>query len=297
MSVFLAIIGYTTLGAASLLDKFILSKRVSHPLTYVFYISIIFLLLFFLLPFGIYFPSDVYTWSAVAASGFFFFMGLWLMFIGVQKSEVSHVGPLMGAAISLSTVILGRIFLGETLPVEKTAAIGLLIAGSLIISFEKSRRHHGWHAGMLFGILAGLAFAGSHVASKFAYDELGFYSGLILTRAVLGLCGLFLLAAPVVRAEVFSRQTGSRPRKKRGIVFINLALGTLGVLLIQYAISLGSVSLVNAFEGLKYAVLIVLVAILSKFFPKVLKEEYSRGEMLQEILAVLLIAGGLVMLI
>lgn len=297
MSIVLAIVGYTALGVVALLDKFILSKRVSHPLTYVFYTSIIFLLLFLLLPSGVYFPSDVVTWLVVATSGVFFFLGLWLMYIGVQKSEVSHVGPLMGAAISLSTVILSYIFLGEILAMEKMTAIGLLIIGSLIISFEKSRRHNGWHLGMLFGFLAGLAFAGSQVASKFVYDALGFYSGLILTRAGLGFCGLLLLAVPVVRAEVFNRQKMNEPRRKKGIVIVNLLLGTLAVLLIQYAISLGSVSLVNAFEGLKYAVLIILIALLSKFFPKILKEEYSRWEMLQEILAVILIASGLILLI
>ena len=296
MYILYAALGYFCLGLVALLDKFILSKKISHPLTYAFYISLPFLLLFFCFPFVAHWPANWWDWIAVVGAGIFFFLGLWLMFIGVQKSEVSHVGPLVGAVIPISSLIISFYLFGDLPSCQAISGIALLSLGSLLIAFEQSRAHHGIHFGMFWGILAGLAFSWSHVASKIVYLDLGFTSGLILSRSVLGLCALLVLFFAFVRREVFSKHKNNQ-HNNRLVVFFNLSLSIVGVLLVQYAISLGNVAIVNAFEGLKYAVLIILVALFSKFIPKILKEEYSKGEMAQEIVAVLLIGIGLMLLI
>lgn len=296
MFVILAIVGYALLGVVALLDKIILSKKVSHPLTYAFYIAVPFLLLFLALPFGVRWPGDINVWLAVFGSGLFFLVGLYLMFVGIKKSEVSHVGPLVGASVSLFTVILSKIFLGEVLPLDKIWGISFLIVGSLLISVEKSKKHNGVHLGMLWGVLAGLFFAGSYVASKYLYNDLGFVGGIVWSKGILGLGGLSLLLFPIVKNEVLHKNN-STPKSKRGIILANLSLSVVGVFLIQYALSIGSASIVSAFEGLKYAILIILVALITKFFPKILKEEYAKGEMRQEMLAIVLIGVGLVLLI
>jgi len=208
------------------------------------------------------------------------------------------VGPLVGASVPLFTVILSRLFLGEILSINKIFGIGFLIAGSFFISIVKKRKHRGVDAGMWWGILAGLFFAASYVASKYIYDDLGFFSGLVWSRGMLGLGGLVLLLFPVVRSEVWSKNNSKAKTKSNlGVIVANMSLSVVGVFLIQYAVSIGSVSVVSAFEGLKYAILIILVALLSRFFPKILKEDYEDGEMMREILAIFLIGVGLVLLI
>ena len=296
MFIALAITGYALLGVVALLDKFILSKKISSPLTYSFYISTPFIFLFLVIPFGIQWPVSMYDWIFVVGSGLFFLAGLCLMFLGIKKSEISHVGPLVGATVSLSSVILGRLFLGEILPLNKIIGISFLIIGALIISFEKSKKHNGIHLGMLWGVLAGVCFSASYIVTKFIYNDLGFWSGLVWSKGILGLGGLCLLLSPIVRKEI-RQKNGTKEKTSKGIVLINLILSVVGVLLIQFAISIGSVSVVSAFEGLKYAILIILVALLSWFFPKILKEDYAKGEIVQEILAIFLICLGLIILI
>lgn len=296
MFIVLAITGYALLGVVALLDKFILSKKISSPLTYSFYISVPFVLLFLILPFSIQWPITIFNWLTVAGSGLFFLAGLCLMFFGIKKSEISHVGPMVGATVSLSSVILGGLLLGEILPLNKIVGIVFLIIGSLVISIEKSQRHNGIHIGMLWGILAGICFSVSFIATKFVYNDLGFLSGLVWSKGILGLGGLFLFLSPIVRKEV-RQKNKTKLHSKGGIVLINLLLSVVGVLLIQFALSIGSVSVVSAFEGLKYAVLIILVALLSMFFPKILKEDYTKGEIIQEIVAIILICVGLIMLV
>jgi len=71
----------------------------------------------------------------------------------------------------------------------------------------------------------------------------------------------------------------------------------VAVLLIQYATALGSVTIVNALSGVQFAFLIVVIALLTKYDPKLSKEKFARGELRNELLAVLVIAIGLAMVL
>ncbi len=297
--IIIAIIGFAMLGITSLLDKFILSKKVSSPAVYTFYVSIFSLLLVFLLPFVTVWPREPLVWFVVAADSFFFFLGLLFMFKGIKESEISHVGPLIGATVPFFTIFLSRFFLKEILTERQIIAITFLILGSLVISFEKSEKHNGVHRGMFWGVLSGLFFAGSHIGSKFLYETVGFYSGTILIRSALGLCALALLLLPSVRLVVFAKKEKEEKRNLKNLVlvFANTLFGVIATLMSQYAISIGSVSVVNSLEGVRYVVLIILMALLSVFFPKFLKEDYTGWEIGQELLAVVLIGVGLWVLI
>lgn len=299
MYIFIALIGFIILGFVSIFDKFILTKKVSNPAVYAFYASFFSLLMILLWPFGVSAPADAGVWALIFLDGLFFTVGLWFLFKGISASEISHIGPLVGAAVPFFTVLLSRYFLNEILSPRQMLAVGFLIAGSFLISFEKSKKHNGIHLGMLFGALSGLAFASSHVISKFLYADIGFLSGFVFIRVAVGVFGACLLLLPSVRSAIFNKE---KTEKKSGAsarlsVASNIILGTVGVILVQYAISLGSVSVVNSLEGARYGLLVILVFLLSKFRPKFFREEYTRGEIAQEIIAVLVICAGLGMLI
>lgn len=296
----IALSGYIILAAVALTDKLILNKSVPKPIVFVFYSTIFVLPLFLFLPFGVSWPTALVDHLIFAVSGICFALALWAMYIGFQESEISHVGPLVGAATPFFVFLLGNIFLGEKFTAIKLAAIFALILGSLIVSFEKSKWHNGWHRGMAWGVLAGLLFAVSHVTAKHAYDAYGFYSGFVWTKLWIGAFAIFLLPFPSVRALFAKKQipTAVVSSEHAGwLVVANKLLGILGVILVQYAISLGSVSLVNALSGVQYAILIILVAVISKFWPRILKETYTRKEIWQESSAVALIGLGLVLLL
>lgn len=300
MYILIALIGFVILGLVSIMDKFILTKRVSAPAVYTFEVSIFSLLLLFLTPFVSNWNIEPLAWSLIFLDGFFFFLGLLFMFKGVKESEVSHVGPLIGAMVPFFTFFLSRFFLNEILTGRQIMAVVLLIIGSLIISFEKSKKHNGIHKGMLWGALSGLFFAGSHVASKYLYGVLGFVEGTILIRVCIGLCGAALLLWPSVRHQIFKKRNEEQARRDKKsllLVIISIVFGVSATLITQYAISIGSVSVVNSLEGVRYGVLVVLVFLLSKFNPKLFREEYSRLEIVQEIIAILIICAGLGMLI
>ena len=301
MWLFIALLGNAMLAVVAIIDKFILSKSVSKPIVFVFYSTIFVLPVFLLLPFGISMPSVWTEYVLFCVSGFCFAFGLWTLYIAIQESEISHVGPLIGAVMPFFILFLSRIFLGEQLGAYAILAAVVLIIGSLVISVDLKEKDRGWHSAMSWGILAGFLFAVSHVISKHAYDAYGFYSGFVLTKLPIGIFGGILLLSPSVRALFHKKEKTlvdkARSKKLFFLVVGDITLGVIGSTLIQYATALGSVTLVNALAGAQYAMLIVFVAFISKFFPRILKETFTKKEIIQKITAVGIISGGLALLL
>lgn len=318
----IALLGFGCGAVVNILDKFILSTKKIAPSVFVFYSTAVLLPLLIAAPFFA-------PWRAVASLAPIMFLGalaffgaLYCMYRAELASEISHVGPLLGAIVPVAVLFLSGIFLGEVLTARQFGAAALLILGSLIISFEVSREHYGWQSNLLWAVFAGGCFAIFHVVSKYTYSQIGFMPGLLWIWGLISLPGLCLLATPAVRQAMFgktapptanppaspefqrgesTRQGPARPddsgRSGRLWVLVNKILGVASTLLVQYAIALGSVALVNALAGVQYALLIILVAVLSKFFPRIIKETYARGEAWQEGVAVGLIALGLATLL
>jgi drug/metabolite transporter (DMT)-like permease len=302
-----ALLGYGLLSIVAILDKFIVSassqKKALSPAIFVFYSTVFVLPVFLLVPFGVHFLSTPFDWAVALVSGLGYVGGLWTMYRGLAASEVSHLGPLVGASTPFFVFILAFVFFNERLALHQILAIFFLIAGSLIISFEQSLHHRGWHRGMLWGVLAGLFFAVSHLSAKYMYQRYGFYSGLIWTRGAIGFGAVGLIIfSKEVRNLFFSRKEEKKSTIKNFFsagFFLAMGdqlLGAIGGVLLQYSTSLGSVSLVNALNGFQYALLIILVTILSKFKSSRFREEYARFELIQEMVGVAVIAIGLSLL-
>ena len=68
-------------------------------------------------------------------------------------------------------------------------------------------------------------------------------------------------------------------------------------IMLNWAISLGNVALINSLQGTQYVFLILIVLFLSATYPKILKEEIGGGVMLQKGIGISLICTGLYMLI
>jgi len=303
MSWFLvALLGYFVLAGVVISDKFILSKKLATPAVFVFYSTVPLLVLFL----SLFFKVEILSgWGLLlaAVSGLGLLSGFWTMYKGFFKSEVSHAGPLLGAVMPIFVLAISYGFLGEVLSDKQLIACFLLICGSFLISFEKSAQHNGWHRGFAWIILSGLLFAISHVAAKYLYDVYGFTAGLVWSRGMSGFFGLALIFLPSVRAEIKSwfekkeKDLLQQNKNKLSLIIFNKIFGLIGVFLVQLAVALGSVTIVNAMAGAQFGLLIILVALLSRFYPKIFKEQYSKLEIIQEIIAVVVIGMGLGMLI
>lgn len=294
MWLLIAIIGYLLAGLVLMLDKFILTKSVDKPVVYTFYSTIFMLAIFCVLPFS----GELlygYDWLIALLSGLSFGFGLWVMFSAVKEGEASHINPFIGSSVVIFVFFLSRYFLGEKLTDWQTAGLIILIFATLLLSFEKSKRHNGFHFGFVLALLAGLLFAISHVSAKYIYENYSFLTGLIWTKGTIGLVGLFLLIFPAVR-KVFSHNKKSKDKDNKhsvAIVVTNKILGVISVLAIQYSIAIGSVIIVNALVGIQYAFLFILIGVLTRFWPRILKEYFTKRELIVELIAIILVIIGL----
>jgi drug/metabolite transporter (DMT)-like permease len=297
MWLIVAILGYLMLAVVNILDKGIVTERV-RPLVFVFYAGIFSLPLFLILPWTgfIFSLPDL---GIALFSGFMFLAALLAMYHGFQKTEISHSAPLVGASTALCVLILSRFFLGEVLTAVQFIAIALIIVGSVLISFQKTKKTSGFSRALLFALLSGLLFAFSHISAKYTYDHYHFWTGTVWTKGIMGVYALLLLLVPSVRKSVFKKSSKkvSHTHSSLVVVIANRILSILGTGLTQYAVALGSVSVVNALQGVQYAVLVILVLILTRFFPKVFREFYTRSEVILELIAVVVVAIGLVLLV
>jgi len=294
---FLALFGYAALAVVFVLDKRILTREVPQPAVYAFYSTIFMFGALLALPFGVTLLSGADWWWAVV-SGLAFGFGLWAMFLALSREEASHVNPFVGAVVTIATFVLAFVFLNESLHTLQVAGTALLLCATLLFALYGERGIIRFSKGFWWAFFAGVCFAVSHVSAKYLYDIYPFLTGFVWTRAATGLVGVLALAAPSVRRLFASRartQTKAAGRKRIRIaafVATDKILGIVGVVLIQYAIALGSVTIVNAMVGLQYAVLFLLVYVLSRWSPSFFRERFSKKEIAVESFAIVCILIG-----
>ena len=197
--------------------------------------------------------------------------------------------------LSRQLFLFASFFLGERLNLFQTIGIVTLICASLLFSFEKSRKHNGFHVGFVWAIISGLFFAISHVSAKYLYGLYPFWTAFIWTRAFTGIIGLITLMFPAVWKSFKPKRENSKTYAKRHTVFIVITdkvLAIVSVICLQYAMAVGSVTLVNALVGMQYVLMFLFVYLLTKFLPKVFKEYFTRQEIVVEVVAIVLVVLG-----
>ncbi|MEJ0021995.1 MAG: GRP family sugar transporter [Candidatus Doudnabacteria bacterium] len=288
--IFIALSGYFLLAFTGIADKFLVSKVVREPIAYAFYTAITGPFSLVLVPFGAKLLS-LHDFAVALAAGVFFIFGIYYSYSAIAKSSVSRVVPIQGGMIPLFSLLFAYIILGERLSSTQTVGFLFLVAGAVLISVRKEVE--GWTAQTF--LLAGLSavfFAIASVLTKYIFNHSNFISGMVWTRM-----GFFLVALPILlfkknRDVIFNapKQAGV---KNVALYYSSRASGTIGGFLQNYAVSLGSVSVVNALQGTQFAFLLGLTSFLSVYFPKVLKEKISYGTITLKLGAIALISFGL----
>ncbi len=289
-----AILGYTLLAIVFILDKFIVSNS-AKPAVYAFYSSIVMVVALLALPFTGWGFLQGLDWCWAIVSGVAFGLGLWTLFVAVKKGEASHINPFNGAIITILIYFLANLFLGEQLTSLQVGGMIILFFASILLSFEKTRVHSGFHMGFVWAIVSGLFFAISHVSAKYLYGVYPFWTALAWSKATAGLVGLGLLLLPSVRAifkQKNKKQQMNTNKRSALIIIFNKIFSVVANLLIQYAMAIGSVTLVGAMSGLQYIFMFVFIYLLTKFLPKLFKEYFTKREIAVEIIAIILVAIG-----
>jgi drug/metabolite transporter (DMT)-like permease len=290
---------YFLSALAIILDKFILgSKKVSSPPVYAFYIGLMGLGALLFAPFGFSIPPISQIILSLIAGSLFTY-GILALYFAIKVGEAGRVAPLAGAIIPLGTYLLSILFFSEKASAVSFLGAVLLILGGLLISFDLPLKldRKKFFPGFKFAVLSGLILAVAYSFLKLVYNEQDFFNGFIWTRlgSIFAIASFF--AVPEWRKNILrSLNNFKRPKPSHirtgALVVLNKIAGGTASILFNYAIALGSVTLVNALVASQYVFILILVAVFSIWHKEIFQEKLYFWDWAQKVAAIGIIGAG-----
>lgn len=300
-------------------DKFLLSNKVHSSVVYTFYVGIWSIFNFTILIFDPWMPSFQELLLDLSAGGLFL-LTLVFWYKALHQSEATRVVPIVGALVPIFSFFFSYVFLGETLNERHLLAFLILINGGILISVKRTRfyilkevsERFRFLFGDVFGsihaeyrstkrllinsIVSAAFFAGYYVLIKYIYMTQPFVGSFVWSRLGTFIGALLILFIPEWRQKI-NEHRAEAEAPKNFFFFISVRLlAAAAFIMLNWAISMGNVALINSLQGVQYVFLIFLVLFLSKKYPKILNEELG-GVMLQKFIGVSLISIAMYMLI
>ena len=183
------------------------------------------------------------------------------------------------------------------MPIMDILAFTVLLAGSIIISFEKNLRITADY--LKITIFSSLMFSLDYIFAKLVFLNMQFLQGIVWMGIFVFLFVLVFLFTEKSRKEIFAKTT-VLSRKTQAFFLFAQACGGLATLLQSFAIYLAPVAflaIINSLRGIQYIFLFLMTLLVSVFLPKVLKEELSKKIIIRKTVSVALIALGLAILV
>lgn len=290
----IAILGYLFLAITNVNDKFLIEKHIKQPFVYVFFIGVLGLASLVLIPFG-FVPIDPFSIFIDLIVGVFFIFALVMFFRALDSSEASRVVPFIGGLTPFFIFILSFIFLQERLALKDIIALCILILGSVLITLSPQKKKGISTSDLLWALGAAAVFAVVYTLSKYIYNNQPFITGFVWMRVGSFLAILGFLLDEKDRSVIFN--TVKKVKNQIKFYYLgNQIFGGIGFILINYAIFSASVTLVNALQGVQYIFVLVLVSLVTLFYPKLIKEKISKKIVVKKVMAVAVILAGLFLL-
>ncbi len=297
--ILIAIVGYFFLSLEAVLSKFLITGKIKSWKTYSFYVGIFSSFALVLIPWRTTWTNSSFMGISLIA-GALQFISLAFLFKALETSAASRVYLLYGAASTITTFVLANFLVKENLTFADLFGISLLIIGGFFISFKfyKMKFFHNYRATLWAGFLAGFSL----VFLKYIYEHHNFINGYICSR--IGLAGMafsFLLHPKFRRAALGKIIIAKKYQKQRKEKFFHLlwtifakSIAGIGTILTGYAVSLGSVTIVNALSSAQYLFTFILITLLAFHFKKFFQEEITFSNLLTKSIGALLIIGGII---
>jgi drug/metabolite transporter (DMT)-like permease len=320
MWLLVAIIAYFINAGVYVGDKFLLSKKIHSSVAYAFYVGIWSFLNIFLLFLDPWVPN-LHEFILDMFAGLIFLATLIFWYKALHQSEATRVAPIVGALTPVFSFILGFIFLGEKLSERQLLAFVILVIGGVLISVKHTKFYEvqavfnriraifgntlgGIHAAyrptqrlIVNSVVAAFFFAAFYVLIKYVYTTQPFIGGFVWSRLGSFVGVNLMLIVPAWRKLIAEKHIGESSKPKNLAFFFLVRISaSVAFILLNRAVSLGNVALINSLQGAQYIFLFLIVLFLSAKYPKVLREEIGGAVLFQKIVGGLLVAIGLYML-
>ena len=302
--ILIAVAGYFLLAIEAVISKGLLTGRIKNWQSYSVYVGLLSAVGFLVALGGIFDEkwrllwTDWGTFVVAIFSGVIFFIGLIFLYRSLQFSAASRVYVLYGAVVTAASYLLGGFLINERHDLVDLFGIILLLIGGVMISYKFYKNK--FFSTYKYVIVSGILIAFSLVFLKHVYDVQNFVSGYVYSRLGMFLAALIFLILPLPEKNVhFSHEKTKRTKKEHGLdalaILCAKTIAGLGTILTYYAISLGSVTIVNALVSVQYLFTFLLVIILGFYFHS-LKENLGFKNIIFKSLGVLVVILGVALI-
>ena len=229
--------------------------------------------------------------AAALAAGVIIVMVAVPYFDALAAEEASRVMPIWQFS-SVVVLVISAVFIGEKLLPRHYYGFVAMLLGSMLLAVDRSVRGFKVNRALLLVLAAAALWGVGLVLTKFLYSTETFWNGFVWFGV-----GHFIGAGVLLLVPKNARIVHNELRKltKGGAAL--LAATTVATFVADitslFSIKSGPVSLVSVVGGTQLLSLFILTVIISRYFPKILKENISRKALLTKLAAIVFMIAGL----
>ena len=287
-----ALLGNFFYACSGIIDQLLRKKHVKHNAS----VTILWLVFFFfvwlaIVPFiHISVPAAPKILAALVA-GFMVLMVALPYFYAISVEEVSKVVPVWQLS-SVFVLVISAVFLGEALLPRHYYGFAAMLLGGLLLGIDMGKGGFKMNKAVLAVAAASVMLAVHLVLIKFFYTTESFWNGFfwIPLGSFAGAAFLALLPGNFKRVK---GELLSLTKLGFGLLLASTIVTFLADVSLLLAIKKGPVSLVSVIGGTQMMFLFVMTVIISRYFPRILKENISRKALLTKFGAIALMIVGL----
>jgi transporter family protein len=288
--VVLSSLSYT---ATDILDKFLVDKRVkSHILLPLFVrmfsvVPLLFIALF--TGFSIPGPFFILLTSVAAV---FSVAGVLIYYKALQSGEVSRVIPLY-QFLPIFVLILSFVFIGEVLGALDYIGIIILVIGGLVITARSFKKLLKVEKIFWLVLFSSFLISVSYVIMKFVMDTVESWDAIILLWSLQAVLFSSFFLSKKIRSE--SKCFNELGLNDKVLIFADAIVSIVAFAFNYIAISLGPVTLVEAAGNMLLVFVFIATFLISRYIPRVLKEDFDAKAVMHKIIGMALIILGLLL--
>jgi len=283
----IAVFAQLLFAVSTLVDKHIVSRaaHIGKPVVYAFYVALLSGFVIVLLPFVSVPRGYVLALSLINAATFT--AAIYLLYSALSVARASDVSPVVGGVSAIVTAVLAAAWIEGDVALVHALPILLLAGGTAVIShFQFSRK------AILYTVAAGVFFGVTILLGKLIFNEVPFIDGFFWPRLMNVAVALSLLLVPSFRRAILHGGKHSS-RGAKGLVIGNKVLGGAAAAMTAYAVSLGSVAIVNSLAGLQFVFLFIFAVLFAHKMPLFSEAKIGSHGGWHTFLGIALIVAGL----
>jgi len=291
--ILLALVSVLIWAGNNILDKIFLEKFVKDIGAISIIVGFFSILVFFLLlPFSNLSQFEFKDALIAMLAGFLLIVSYVPYLKALSIDEASRVVPVY-QTIPIFVLVISYVLLGESFGAKSLIGFFVVLFGTLLLSLDKfSFGFISFRKSFRYMILTSLIYAFAIVIFKFVAKDYDVVSTFCLEVLGSGLAGVaFWILIPKYRKE-FNLALKNLPKKGFMVLAINEGTFLVGKLINAYALVLAPVALVSLVENTQPFFVLLYALFLSKFFPRILKEDFSKNSIKIKLVSLVIITVG-----